>query len=178
MSGLTWGERGVVGSAVAVVVCSFLPWYSEGVVRGVDTATGWQPPAALASRLAVLAAVGMAAEILARRRLGLGLGEALARRAGLDGIGQLHLLAGLGSVGLVVFKLASQLDGVALGFLVALAAHGALAYTGYVVHLERGERAGQPAADGDGGQTAADGGSGQAAAGVAGEGRGPPGVGP
>lgn len=127
-----------IGGAV-VFVASFVPWYRSDRWNSTDRYNGWQEPDAILSQGATVLAVATAIAI------GLAASGAIERlRLGTWSWGTLLTGAGAVVTGLVLLKLALNLELTTVGIYLSLTGGAAMLYGGYVTRMDEPDDAGAP----------------------------------
>jgi hypothetical protein len=124
----------VVAGGLLLVSLSFFPWHRSVVMAllyGDFTRTALQAPNSLPGTLAFLVTVAMVGQVVMSRYSSQKVNPTLVR---------LQPAAGMAVVGLLAWKLASDVSGLSTGAYVGLPLSAALAYGGVMMAKEYGSR--------------------------------------
>jgi len=142
---LTPGEIVIAVSGIVLLIFSFFPWYKIGgasVTIGGQTYgggsvswNGWEDPNQLASIIAILIGVVMAAHVIITRAAGVSMPE----RIGSVGWGVFYLVGGIVSFVFLLLKFLDYNDATKFGFYISLLASLGLAVGGFLCGKERGD---------------------------------------
>lgn len=145
MKKLTPGEIVIAASGVVLLIFSFLPWYKFGGASvtiggqtfggGTVTWNGWEDPNQLASIIAILLGVVMAAHVLITRLAGVSMRD----RIGSVGWGVFYLVGGIVSFVFLLLKFLDYNDGTEFSFYISILASLGLAVGGFLCARERGD---------------------------------------
>jgi hypothetical protein len=127
---LALGEKIILIAGSVLLLDSFLPWYSVDFGFASVSRNGWQSPGALFSLLAVLLGVAMAAQIGVSRFTTTTLPDNLGGMAW----PQVHMIAGIASLALVVIKFLNENEFTSFGFYLGFLAAGALCFGGVMLN--------------------------------------------
>lgn len=132
---LTQGERIVLIAGVLLIIdLLFLPWHSVETAFGDFTRQAIEDPNGFYGVIALLLTIVMVAQVAAAKLGGVKMPDLPI------GWGQIHLIAGVAVLALLVLKLVVETDALGFGCYLGIALAAAVAYGGFSINKESGAR--------------------------------------